>query len=245
MHSVDINCDLGEGFNNDEVIMQYITSANIACGYHAGNQKTIRKTILLAKKHNVNIGAHPSFNDKKNFGRVLIDLTPKEVQLLVYHQLLLIQKEAKLQNTRLYHTKPHGALYNLAATNIDYAIAIGLAIKQIDSQIIYYGLANSRMKEAAKILNLSFRNEVFADRAYFDSGELVSRNIEGAVISNPDICKNRVLKMVEQKKTTSINNIEINIIPETICIHGDEPNSLYIAEAIYKHLSLHNIKIKG
>ncbi|HEX8315347.1 MAG TPA: 5-oxoprolinase subunit PxpA, partial [Flavisolibacter sp.] len=153
MH-IDLNCDMGEGIGNDEAIMPFITSANIACGYHAGNEETMHATILLAKKHGVNIGAHPSFPDKKNFGRTEMDLLPQEVYELVMEQLKLFQTIANNCGAIIHHVKPHGALYNMAARDEALAQSIASAIKDFNNQLVVYGLSNSYLISEAQSLGL-------------------------------------------------------------------------------------------
>ena len=228
----DLNCDMGEGIGNDELIMPYITSANIACGYHAGDEETIRQTILLAKKCNVNIGAHPSFLDRENFGRSEIKKSPEEVYELVAAQINLLQKIASENQATLHHVKPHGALYNMAAKDKVLAHAIAKAVKDIDVNLVLFGLSNSFLISEAKAIGLKTASEVFADRTYSDDGSLTPRSQLNAMIENVDEAIQQVLMMVQQQKVKTVSGKEIPIVAETICIHGDGKNAVEFAKAI-------------
>ena len=228
----DVNCDMGEGIGNDELIMPYITSANIACGYHAGDEETMRQTILLAKKYNVNIGAHPSFLDRENFGRREINKSPKEVYELVSAQINLLQKIADDNQATLHHVKPHGALYNMAAKDKVLAQAIAKAVKDIDENLILFGLSNSFLISEAKAIGLKTASEVFADRTYRDDGSLTPRSQPNAMIENVDEAIQQVLMMVKQQKVKPVSGKEIPIVAETICIHGDGKNAVEFAKEI-------------
>ncbi|RKD90449.1 5-oxoprolinase subunit PxpA [Mangrovibacterium diazotrophicum] len=241
---VDLNCDLGEGIGNDAAVMPFISSANIACGYHAGNEMTMRETVLLAKKCGVSIGAHPGYDDKTNFGRTPMDLTASEAEELVFKQIKKLQKIAESEGCKLTHVKPHGALYNQAAIDINLASAIARAIYKADPKLLYVGLANSQMGEAAKAFQLQFVSEVFADRAYTDEGQLVSRQLDGAVIHDPVSCTSRVLQMVTLGTVESIGGKRIAIQADSICIHGDNPEAIALAKAIHDALVANDLKIE-
>ncbi len=233
----DLNCDMGEGIGNDELIMPYITSANIACGYHAGDAETMRQTILLAKKYNVNIGAHPSFLDRENFGRRESNKSPKEVYELVSAQINLLQKIANYNQTTLHHVKPHGALYNMAAKDKVLAQVIAKAVKDINENLILFGLSNSFLISEANAFGVKTASEVFADRTYRDDGNLTPRSHANAMIENADEAIQQVLMMVKQQKVKTVSGKEIPIVAETICIHGDGRNTVEIAKGIYALLS--------
>ena len=228
----ELNCDMGEGIGNDELIMPYITSANIACGYHAGNEETMKHTILLAKKYNVHIGAHPSFLDTENFGRTEMNLSAEEVYGLVFKQIKVLQKIADENKVNLHHIKPHGALYNMAAKEKVLAKAIAHAVKDIDETSILYGLSNSFLISEAKALGLKTASEVFADRTYQDNGNLTPRSQPNALIENVDDAVEQVLMMVKQQKVRTVSGKEIPIVAETICIHGDGKNAVEFAKII-------------
>jgi UPF0271 protein len=229
---IDINCDIGEGIGNDELLMPYITSANIACGYHAGNEETMLQTILLAKKYKVNIGAHPSFLDKENFGRTEMKLSPDEIYELVFTQIKVLQKIAEDNNAKMHHVKPHGALYNMAAKNKDLAKAIATAVKNCDEKLILFGLSNSFLISEAKAIGLKTANEVFADRTYQEDGSLTPRSHPNALILNVDEMLPHVLMMMKQQKVKTVSGKEISIVAETICIHGDGEHAVDFAKAI-------------
>lgn len=234
----DLNCDMGEGIGNDELIMPYITSANIACGYHAGDEQTMLQTIRLAKKNKVNIGAHPSFLDKENFGRTEIKKSPEEVYELVTKQINLLQKIAVDNNVPLHHVKPHGALYNMAAKNTALAKAIANAVNDIDDNLILYGLSNSFLISEAKAIGLKTKSEVFADRTYQDNGTLTPRTQSNALIENIDEAIQQVLMMVQKGKVKTFSGKEISIVAETICIHGDGNHAVEFAKAFHAALKI-------
>lgn len=243
--TIDINCDIGEGFDNDELIMPYISSANIACAYHAGNEETIWQTIELAIKHKVAIGAHPSFLDKKNFGRTEIDLSPGEIYELVTQQLILFDEILSETDEKMQHIKPHGALYNMSAKNILYSKAIANAVKDYSADLILFGLSGSYSISEARAIGLKTANEVFADRTYQDDGSLTSRSQPGALIENAGIAIKQVLQVIKEKTVTTISGKIIPIEAETICIHGDGKQSVEFASAINKALKENNIAIRS
>jgi len=236
MLQYDLNCDMGEAIGNDELLMPYITSANIACGYHAGDEQTMQQTILLAKKYKVNIGAHPSFLDRENFGRTEMKLTPQEVYELVSKQIKLLQQLAADNDAALHHIKPHGALYNMAAKNKDLAKAIATAVKNLDEKLILFGLSSSLLISEAKAIGLKTASEVFADRTYQDDGGLTPRSQSNALIQNTDEAIQQVLMMAKQQKVKTVSGKEISIVAETICIHGDGEHAVEFAKAIYQTL---------
>jgi UPF0271 protein len=227
---------MGEGIGNDELIMPYITSANIACGYHAGDEETMRETILLAQKYRVNVGAHPSFFDRENFGRSAMNKTANEVYEIVTEQVLALKNIALECNAKLHHVKPHGALYNQASKDRLLANAIAHAVKDIDQNLILFGLSGSFLISEAKTVGLKTSSEVFADRTYQDDGSLTSRAHPNALITNIDDCIKQVLKMIQEGKVKTISGKEIDIVAETICIHGDGKHAVEFAKAIYGKL---------
>jgi UPF0271 protein len=243
--SIDLNCDMGEGMDNDELIMPYITSANIACGYHAGDEKTIWQTIELAIKHSVAIGAHVSFFDKENFGRSEINLPPDEVYELVEQQLIIIKEIADSFDIKIRHVKPHGALYNMSAKNAVLAKAIANAVKDFDHNLILFGLSGSHSISEAKAICLKTANEVFADRTYQDDGSLTPRSQANALIEDIDKAIQQVLQMIKKGTVTSISGKTIPIIAETICFHGDGKHAAVFAKTIYENLKQNTIDIKA
>lgn len=238
----DLNCDMGEGVGNDELLMPYITSANIACGYHAGDEDTMRQIILLAQKFKVNIGAHPSFLDRGNFGRTEIKKSPDEVYELVSNQIKVLQKIILECNAKLHHVKPHGALYNMAAKDNLLARTIARTVKDCGKNLILYGLSNSFLISEAKAMGLKTASEVFADRTYLDDGTLTPRTQPNALIENENEAIQQVLKMIKEGKVTTVSRKEISIVAESICIHGDGKNAVAFAKAISEIFEKENIK---
>ncbi len=243
--TVDLNCDLGEETGNEALVMPYISSANIACGAHAGNEDTMRETIRQAARYKVAIGAHPGYPDKANFGRLPMQMEPEQVAALVYEQIKLLQTIAEKEGCELVHVKPHGALYNQAAHDIELARAIAAAIARADRKLLFYGMANSAMKTAAEEFGLSFVSEVFADRAYTREGELVSRKEIGAIIHGAEACTARVLQMILDHRVKSIDCVRIPIQADTVCIHGDNPEAIELAKAIHQNLVKNEIQIEA
>jgi UPF0271 protein len=228
----DINCDMGEGIGNDDDIMPYIDSANIACGYHAGDEDTMKRTVELCLKHNVNIGAHPSYMDRENFGRTDIRLPLNELYDLITTQINLLDKITKEFGVRLHHVKPHGALYNMSARSKQRAAVVALAVKDFDDSLILYGLSKSYLISEAKKIGLKAWNEVFADRTYADDGRLTPRDKPGALIETAEQAVQQVMQMVEKGFVTSIGGKEIPVAAETICIHGDGEHAVEFLKAI-------------
>lgn len=236
MH-IDINCDMGEGMGNDEAIMPFITSANIACGAHAGDEKTARTTILLAKLHGVNIGAHPSFPDRRNFGRTEIETTPQEVYNLITEQLILFQKIVDAAGAKLHHVKPHGALYNMAAWDAALAGAVAQAVADLNPSLVLFGLSGSASIHEAERLGLKAWHEVFADRTYGDNGSLTPRSQQGALIEEEEKAVTQVLQMVQRGTVTAVSGREIPIAADTVCVHGDGAYAVQFAKAIFNAVS--------
>jgi UPF0271 protein len=223
---------MGEGIGNDELIMPFIHTANIACGYHAGDEKTMWQTIELAIKHNVKIGAHPSFYDKENFGRTEIKISVEEIYELVTQQLILLNEIAMEFNTKLHHVKPHGALYNMSAKDASIAKSIAKAIKDFDSTLIVYGFSGSLSIAEAKAMGLQTANEVFADRTYQDDGSLTPRSQPNALLNDADKLVQQVLQIINTGTVTTVNGKTIPIIADTICIHGDGKHAVEFAKRI-------------
>lgn len=224
---------MGEGIGNDEGIMPFIHSANIACGFHAGDPQTMWQTIELAVKHNVSIGAHVSFLDRENFGRSEINLPPDEIYELVEQQLILLNEIAESFDISINHVKPHGALYNLSAKDPAIAKAIAAAVKDYDSQLILFGLSGSHSISEAKNIGLKTASEVFADRSYQDDGSLTPRSQPDALISTTEAAVQQVLQMIKEGTVTSVSGKKISIVAETVCIHGDGKHAVAFAKAIH------------
>jgi len=245
MKIIDINCDLGEGIGNDEQLMQYISSANIACGYHAGDEKTIRQTVALCKKYNIAVGAHPSYPDRENFGRTDMLLPLEEIYELVKKQILLLQKITDEYGVKINHVKPHGALYNMAARDKTLAAVLAISVIDTDRNMVLYGLSGSQSIKEAKNHGLKTASEVFADRTYKDDGSLSPRNKPGALIENKEQAVTHVLQMVKNETVTSVNDKTIPIVAESVCIHGDGEHATDFAKAIYEALSNEGITIQS
>jgi 5-oxoprolinase (ATP-hydrolysing) subunit A len=245
MPSIDLNCDMGEGIGNDASIMPFITSANIACGFHAGDEDTMKQTIQLALFHNVAIGAHPSFNDKNNFGRTEMHLSPQQLYDLITTQVYLLQTLATKEGARLHHVKPHGALYNMAAADAEMSHTIAKAISDVDASLILYGLSNSHLITEAEKLGLRIASEVFADRTYQDNGKLTPRSQPNALIEDEEASLQQVLQMIEQQTVTTVSGKTIAIKADTICLHGDGKHAAEFAEHIHRSLKQKRIDIKA
>ncbi|MBI1343580.1 MAG: 5-oxoprolinase subunit PxpA [Terrimonas sp.] len=233
--SIDLNCDLGEGTGNDAAIMPFISSANIACGYHAGDTDTMKATVELALRHQVAIGAHPSFQDRDNFGRTDIQLPMREIYDLVTKQVDSLAAITQKAGARLHHVKLHGALYNMAARTKTISAIIALAVKDVDEDLVLYG--SRLMITEAKKIGLKTASEVFADRRYNEDGSLVSRKVAMAVIDSTEASIQQVMQMIRKGTVTTIDETEIPIQAETICIHGDGPHAIDFARAIHAYLS--------
>ena len=234
---ININCDLGESSKlhsteNDPLLLEIVNSANIACGYHAGDKATMEKTIEISKKNNVSIGAHPSFNDPENFGRKRITLPTNEIKKLIIDQINILSNVANDKGVKVTHVKPHGALYNLASKNSTIAHAIGLAVKKIDPQLTIVGLSNSIMIDTWIDMGLIVAEEAFADRTYETDGSLRDRKFNNALITNPAQAAKQVMMIIKKGEIISVDGNTISINAQTICIHSDTKNALAIAKAV-------------
>jgi 5-oxoprolinase (ATP-hydrolysing) subunit A len=245
MPSIDINCDLGEGKPNDASIMPFVSSANIACGYHAGDESSIRTAIRLAIKNRVAIGAHPGFADKENFGRVALLLPAHDYYKLAMEQLVLFKELADQEGVQIHHVKPHGALYNLAVKNEMVATELAKAVHDFDPSLIYYGLSNSSMLQIAEGMGLKTASEVFADRSYQEDGTLTPRTERNAIFTDPEVAAKQALMMAREKKVMSISGKPVAVDADTICIHGDLPQAYSFAKAVYNSLKENKIEIKS
>lgn len=245
MATIDLNCDLGEGFENDELLMDYITSANIACGFHAGNAATMQRTIAMAVAKKVVIGAHPGLPDIQNFGRKEINISANEAYQITLYQIGALYAFVKAAGAKLHHVKAHGALYNMAAKNVDLAAAIAEAVRDFDSSLILYGLAGSEMIKAAEKIGLKTASEVFADRTYQDDGTLTARTQNNALITDDQQMTAQVLMMVKQQQVVSVNKNVIPLKAETLCLHGDGVHAIPFARMIPERLKQNRISIKA
>lgn len=248
MYKVDLNCDLGESFGNykigcDEEVIPFISSANIACGFHASDPVVMDKTVEMAKRCGISVGAHPGFPDLMGFGRRKMDITPHEAKVMLQYQIGALDAFCKAHNIKMSHVKPHGALYNMAGKDIELSLAICEGIKSVNPNLILLGLSGSKMIEAAKMTGIKYASEVFADRAYNDDGSLVDRKKNGAVITDEDEAIKRVIQIVKEGRVKSINGNDIKIEAQSICIHGDNIKALEFAKKIRHSLECENIEI--
>lgn len=245
---VDLNCDLGEAFGNysfggDDQIIPLITSANIACGFHAGDQYVMNQTVELAKANGVGIGAHPGLPDLQGFGRRNMDLSPKEIYDIVIYQLGALSGFCNVHQVKINHVKPHGALYQMGARDKAIAHAIAQAVYDFDESLIYVGLSNTLLVTEAQAVGLTTASEVFADRRYEDDGQLVSRKESDALITDTEEAIEQVVKMVKSQKVITKNNKEIDIQADTICVHGDGEHALEFVTKIRERLSKEGVSI--
>jgi UPF0271 protein len=245
MLSIDLNSDLGEGFENDASIMAFISSVNIACGFHAGDRETMLRTIALAMKYDVKIGVHPSFYDKEHFGRVEMILPPGKVYDIVSEQIQTLADLTKNVGMNLNHVKPHGALYNMASRDKTLAKEIAKAVKDFDPRLILFGLSGSELINAAREINLKSCNEVFGDRAYSDDGSIVPRTAKNAVLEDTGNVMRQALQMVGSGSVRTITGRDIPLTAETLCIHGDGKQALQFATDIHHTLNQNGIIIKA
>lgn len=248
--TIDLNCDMGESFGVyslglDREILPYITSANIACGFHAGDPLVMERTVKYCIEVGVEIGAHPSVPDLVGFGRRTMAITPDQLRTDFIYQISALRGFVEAHGRTLQHCKPHGAIYNQAANDVNLAQAIAEAVKAIDPQIILVVLAGSRMVNIGEDLGLKVAQEGFADRAYNEDGTLASRQLPGAVIHDPMIVAKRVIKMVSERKIQAITGKEIQIGRiDTICVHGDTPGAVELAKNVRKELEAQDVGIK-
>src|SRR6187455_3113171 len=240
--TIDLNCDLGESFGvwpmgNDSAMIELATSVNIACGFHAGDADTMKKTVDLAKTHGVSIGAHPGYCDLHGFGRrPIVGLTSREIENLVAYQIGALQAIATMAGHRVTHVKAHGALSNVACEDDMTAKAIASAIKAVDPNLVFVVLANSKLVQAGEAANLALVHEVFADRAYENDGSLVSRRKPGAVLHDPKAIADRVVRMVQDGAVVSVTGKVIKMRTDTVCIHGDTPGAVEIGRGVRQAL---------
>ena len=246
---ININCDLGEKSKHhsnkyDPDLLAIVNSANIACGYHAGDEETMNQIISISKKNGVSIGAHPSFNDPENFGRKRINLSSSEITRLIIDQYEILQKIAQNYNENVTHIKPHGALNNMACENFELANTIAKAINSIDKNIIFLVPTGSQMERAGKKLGIKIAAEIFADRNYEDDGNLVSRSKNNAMITDPEIAKKHVIKMVENQALNCYSGKQIPCEIDSICVHGDGKSAVSTAKEIKEGLIKSGIILK-
>ena len=245
---ININCDLGEkskhhSNKHDPDLLKIVNSANVACGYHAGDKETMNQVIEISKKNDVSIGAHPSFNDPENFGRERMYLKPSEIEKLIINQFEILQEIASKHDEKVSHIKPHGALNNMACEDIELATILAKTIKGISKDLIYLVPTGSKMQEAAKKLDMKIACEIFADRNYEDDGNLVSRKKPHALITDPELAKKHVLTMVKNQSLNCHSGKQIACEIDSVCIHGDNISSLSTAKSIRDNLHNNGLKL--
>ena len=250
MYQIDLNCDLGESFGvyqigMDEEMLDLATSVNIACGFHAGDPTVMRKTVQLALKKGVHIGAHPGLDDLKGFGRRNIPISPEEAYDLVMYQIGALYGITKGEGGVMQHVKPHGALYNMAAKNKELAEAIATAVYKIDENLILFGLSGSELIKAGEKLGLKTAQEVFADRTYQKDGTLTPRTDAHALIDKSEQAIHQVIRMVKEGKVHSIQGVDVPIKADTVCIHGDGPYAVHFAKEIRQALKDSKVVVQG
>jgi len=248
LYKIDLNCDLGESFGAyslgmDEDILRFVTSANIACGFHAGDPSVMQKTVKLALKNNVQIGAHPGLPDLVGFGRRNMNITPQEAHDMVIYQIGALAGFVKSEGTRMQHVKPHGALYNMAAKDSKLAIAIAEAVYKVDSELILFGLAGSELVRAGEKIGLQTANEVFSDRTYQADGTLTPRTEPDALIHDKKQAVGQVVRMIKEGQVLSRQHVDVPVKADTVCIHGDGAAALAFAQQIKETLELSGIEI--
>lgn len=248
MYRIDLNSDLGESFGRytigmDEKIIPLITSANVACGYHAADPVVMSKTVRKAKEAGIQIGAHPGFPDLMGFGRRNLNVAPEEAKAYVLYQLGALDAFCKAEGIKLQHVKPHGALYNMAAKDYILSKSICEAIYEFDKNLIVLALSGGELARAAADMGLRTALEVFADRGYEEDGTLVDRRKEGAMITDEEEAIKRVIRMVKEKKVTAVTGKDISIQADSVCVHGDGEKALAFVEKIRQAFQNENIQI--
>lgn len=250
MYKVDLNCDLGESFGvyklgNDELVLPYITSANIACGFHAGDPSVMRKTVKLALLNNVAIGAHPGIQDLVGFGRRNINISPEDAYNIVVYQIGALYGFVKSEGSKVQHVKPHGALYNIAARDSKIARAVAEAVYKVDPELILFGLAGSELIIQGEKVGVKIASEVFADRTYQRDGSLTSRSNPEAMITNTNEAVTRVVRMIKEGLVKCQQGKDIEIKADTVCVHGDGKHALEFTSQIKESLEKCNIEINN
>jgi UPF0271 protein len=242
---VDLNADLGEGEGHDNELLDLVTSANIACGFHAGDANTMRASIDSALARGVAVGAHPSLFDRENFGRKELNVTTKEISDAVGYQLGIFAAIAESAGAKPNHVKPHGALYNMATRNQEISAAIANAISAFDSTLILFAPSDSPLERAGASAGLQIAHEVFADRNYLGDGTLVPRTRPDALLHDPDEAATRVIRMLREGKVQGVDGVDVNVRAETICVHGDTPGAVEFARALRSRLEKEHVSIRA
>ena len=242
---VDLNADLGEGAGHDDELLELVTSANIATGFHAGDAETMRAAVEAASARNVSIGAHPSFFDRENFGRKELTVPSNEVFEAIVYQLGVFQAIIEAGASRLCHVKPHGALYNMAVRDEKLAAAVARAIASVDSKLMLFAPSESKLAQAGRGHGLRIVSEVFADRNYLANGSLVSRTRPDAMLHDPETAATRVVRMLRENKVQSVDGADVEVKAETICVHGDNPKAVEFARVLRSRLERDGVVIRA
>lgn len=245
MYTIDLNCDMGEGLDNDAMLMPYISSANIGCGAHAGDASVMLQTVQLALTHNVTVGAHPGFNDRANFGRKEMQLSSREIYQLIADQVNSLRTIAEGAGAVLRHVKPHGALYNMSARDASVAAVIARSVTDIDPSLILFGLSGSHSITEAEKLGLQTASEVFADRSYQSDGSLTPRSQPGAMIESDAAAAEQVLYMISHQAVRALTGETVPVTAQTVCLHGDGEHAADFAKLVHHTLQQNNIEIKA
>ncbi len=246
---IDLNADMGEGFGayrigSDEELLHFVTSANVACGFHAGDPAIMKNLAVMAHERGVGVGAHPGFDDLQGFGRRPIHMNARDLEYMVVYQIGALQALAAYASAPLRHVKPHGALYNMAAKDEAYARAIARAVKTVDATLIYVGLPGSEMQRAAEREGLAFAREGYCDRLYRDDGSLTPRSAAGAVIHDPEAAALQALRIARDREAITATGARLKLEADTLCIHGDEPGAAAVASAVRRALESAGIELK-
>jgi UPF0271 protein len=240
---IDLNADVGESVGDDEGVLPSVSSANIACGFHAGTPTIMRSTVQLSRRHGVAVGAHPGFQDLEGFGRREMQLSGAELETVVAYQIGALAAIAAAEGVRLTHVKPHGALYNMAARDADMAGAIARAVRAVDASLVLFGLSGSHLIAAGERAGLRVASEVFADRGYRADGSLVPRGMPGSVMTDAAEVARRAVEMAAHQAVTAVDGTGVSVRADTICIHGDTPGAAMLARAVRDGLEAAGIAV--
>jgi len=240
---IDLNADVGEGVGDDEGVVPFVSSVNIACGFHAGNPLLMRSTVRLARRHGISVGAHPGFHDLEGFGRRDMQVGTAELESLVAYQIGALAALAGAEGVRLSHVKPHGALYNMAARDMAMATAVARAVRAVDASLVLFGLSGSQLVAAAEGAGLQVASEVFADRGYQADGSLAPRGTAGALLTDTADVARRAVRMATGNGITCVDGTAIPVTADTICIHGDTTGAAALARAVRDALTAAGVEV--
>jgi UPF0271 protein len=243
--TIDLNCDMGEGCGADEALMPLVSSANVACGGHAGDEASMRETVRLARRHGVTVGAHPSYPDRAGFGRTRMPRSAAEVQADVAEQVRALAAICRAEGVPLVHVKPHGALYNAAAQDEALARAVALAAREIDPRLVVVCLAGSPMVSVVRALGLACAEEAFADRGYTPRGTLVPRGEPGALLEDPQVVAARASRLAREQVVVAADGSVVPVRADTLCLHGDTPGAAALAGAIRARLARDGVEVRA